>query len=196
MAYLCEKGIKKSVMCSQVANELSLPTIPNMTLLEIMKLILRSDNYDEEETRYILDIVRGKREDAEKWERLGGKPATSRNEPFYCETKGYQIHTDNESGFEKNSVKLTALEIMSLVHASEAFNCKTDAKSEKIQHLNRDVVEVRIPELCSEDMLSHQKELDVSVGSEDFHKHQLSSTNDKICCRSHKMYENEIKESA
>ncbi|GBM50293.1 hypothetical protein AVEN_219064-1 [Araneus ventricosus] len=123
-----------------------------------MKLILLNDNYDEEGTRDILDIVRREREDSEKWERLDGKPETSIKESFYCGTKGYQTDTDNdlapnlliELGFDKNSVKLIANEIMSLFYASEAFNCKTDAKSEKIQNWNRNVVKARIPELCNE----------------------------------------------
>ncbi|GBM22844.1 hypothetical protein AVEN_17284-1 [Araneus ventricosus] len=296
MAYLFAKGVKKCDLF-RLAYELYLPIIPNMTLLELMKLILRSDNYDEEETRNILDSVRGEREDAEKWERLGGRPATSIKELFYCGTKGYQTDTDNdlapslliELGLEKNSVKLTANEIMSLVYASEAFDCKTDAKSEIIQNLNRKVVGIRIPELCSEvnndlisennlvstqaeklhelvvkeisetpnveniplkinddckndfyqkrnsrsetisemigvdkqideidrtknlrnlanatidtsheidyseDKLSVQEELDVSKGSENSDEHELSSTNDKICCRNHKMHESELK---
>ncbi|GBN38801.1 hypothetical protein AVEN_173497-1 [Araneus ventricosus] len=150
-----------------------------------MKLILRSDNYDEEETRDILDIVRGEREDAEKWERLCGRPATSIKESFYCGTKGYHTDTDNdlaprlliELGLEKNSVKLTANEIMSLVDASETFNCKTDAKSEMIQNLNGKVVEIRIPELCSEvnnDLISENNL--VSTQAENLHENEISET--------------------
>ncbi|GBN40297.1 hypothetical protein AVEN_247495-1 [Araneus ventricosus] len=85
MAYLFAKGVKKCDLF-RLVYELSLPIIPNMTLLEMMKLILHSDNYDEEETRDSLDIVEGEREDAEKQESLGGRPATSVKGSFYCGT--------------------------------------------------------------------------------------------------------------